>query len=104
MDLPAVNDLQQVAEYRRARKTLRAAGIGGLVFGGLALVTGVSMLAQNFLNIILIMIGLLLLAEGIWNVTYPTAVGILVDGAALILVGLWNIFITILNVLAVAMA
>jgi hypothetical protein len=95
-----LDELQQVAEYRRARKTLRAAGIGGLVFDTLALIAGVSMLAQNFINIILIMIGLLLLVEGCWNVFYPTAEGILVDGAALLLVGLWNIFVTIFNVMA----
>jgi membrane-bound ClpP family serine protease len=104
MQIEYLDELQQVAEYRRARKTLRAAGIGGLVFGTLALFTGVSMLAQNFINIILIMIGLLLLVEGCWNVFRPTAEGILVDGAALLLVGLWNIFVTVFNVLAAVAA
>jgi hypothetical protein len=102
MQIEYLDELQQVAEYRRARKTLRAAGIGSLVFGTIALFMGVSMLAQNFINVILVMIGLLLLVEGCWNVFFPTAEGILVDGVALLLVGLWNIFVTVLNMLAAA--
>src|SRR5712691_11000070 len=100
MDPADMDELQQIAEYRRARKTLRAAGIGGIIFGVLALAIGVPLLTINLLNIVLVMIGLLLLVEGIWNVTYPTAEGVIVDGVALILVGVWNIFVTFFNALA----
>lgn len=100
MDPADVDELQQIAEYRRARKTLRAAGIGGIIFGVLALAVGMPLLAVNPLNIVLVLIGALLLAEGIWNVSYPTAEGVIVDGLALLLVGLWNIFITFFNALA----
>src|SRR5260370_32291843 len=100
MDPADVDELQQVAEYRRARKTLRAAGIGGIVFGVLALAVGVPLLAVDLINAVLVMIGLLLLVEGIWNVTYPTAEGVIVDGLSLLVVGVWNIFVTIYNAVA----
>jgi hypothetical protein len=96
----SVLELQKVAEYRRAKRILRAAGIGGIIFGLLALVIGVPLLEQNPINLILVLLGLVLLGEGIWNVALPTAEGVIVDGIALILVGLWNIFVSVLNVAA----
>jgi hypothetical protein len=100
MDLIGALELQKVAEYRRARKTARAAGIGGLFFGGLAVFVGASALGQNILNLVLIMIGLLLVADGIWNFARPSAGGVIVDGFAFVVIGLWNIFITCFNILA----
>jgi hypothetical protein len=79
--------LQQVADYRTVRKTLRASGIGSIVFGSLALVGGV---AAPF-DPILTGLGLVLLGTGLWNTFAPRPTGILVDGITLLLVGLYNI-------------
>jgi hypothetical protein len=95
----SVDELQEIAENRRARKILRASGIGAILFGVLALAIGIPLLAVDLLNVVLVGIGVLLLIEGIWNVSLPTAEGIIVDGIALILVGVWNIFIAFLSVL-----
>jgi hypothetical protein len=79
--------LQQVADYRTVRKTLRTSGIGSIVFGSLALVGGV---APPF-DPILTGLGLVLLGTGVWNTFAPRPTGILVDGIALLLVGLYNV-------------
>jgi hypothetical protein len=99
----SIDDLQRVAEYRRAVRTLRGFAIGAAVFGVIAVVTGSALLAQNPLNIILIGIGLLLIAEAIWNVVAPSAIGILVDAVVLLIVALWNIGITVLELAAGAL-
>ena len=79
--------LQQVADYRTVRKTLRTSGIGSIVFGALALVAGVA----PPLDPILTGLGLVLLGTGLWNTLAPRPTGILVDGITLVLVGLYNI-------------
>lgn len=92
-----LEELQHVAEHRRARKILRAAGIGGLIFGGIALLIGIPLVAIEPVNVILVFIGLLLVIEGLWNILAPSAAGVIVDGFALGLVGLWNLFIAVLS-------
>jgi len=52
---------------------------------------------ENPINAVLGLIGLFLLVEGIWIVSAPTSTGMIVDGIALLILGAWNIFITIAN-------
>jgi hypothetical protein len=92
--------LRKTADFLIIRKKLRQAGIGSFVFGILALIIGGIMLPENLLNLLLILIGLLLLGVGIWNWISPTAEGIIVDGIALLIVALWNIGITLLQLAA----
>jgi len=82
--------LQEVADYRTVRKTLRASSIGSLIFGTLALAGGLMPPADP----VLAAVGLLLLGTGIWNLTAPRPAGILIDGAALVVVGLYNVIST----------
>lgn len=98
----SVDELQKIAEYRRGRNILRKLGIGGIVFGAINLLVGVPLVAVNPINLILVLIGFLLLVDGICNVVYPTAEGILVDGADFVLVGLWNLAVTVINGMAAA--
>lgn len=79
--------LQQVADYRTVRKTLRTSGIGSIVFGSLALIGGVA----PPLDPILSALGLVLLGTGLWNTLAPKPTGIIADGVTLLLVGLYNI-------------
>lgn len=95
-----VGELRQAAEYRRAVKILRGAGWGAIIFGVLALVIGVPAAVTHPINFVLVLFGLGLLAEGLWNLLLPTAEGILVDGILLLICALWNLFITILSVAA----
>jgi hypothetical protein len=80
------NRLQQVADYRMARKTLRTGAIGSIIMGAIAL--GVGALALDWVPAA---IGVVLLATGLWNITRPGPVGIIIDGLTLVLVGLSNI-------------
>ncbi len=79
--------LQQVADHRTVRKTLRGSSIGSLVFGALALLGGI---APPF-DPVLTAVGAVLLSTGIWNLLDPRPTGILLDGCALLVVGLYNV-------------
>jgi hypothetical protein len=91
------DELQRVSNYRLVRKTLRPAGIGSIVFGLIAIATGFGGTEANPINAVLGLIGLFLLLEGIWIVSAPKPGGMIVDGIALLILGLWNIIVTISN-------
>jgi hypothetical protein len=90
-------ELQKVSNYRLVRKTLRGSGIGSIIFGLIAIVIGFGGMAENPINALLGMLGLFLFVEGIWLVVAPTPAGMIVDGIALIILGIWNIFVTVAN-------
>jgi len=81
------NRLQQVADYRMARKTLRTGAIGSIIMGAIALGIGV----MPPLTWMPVAIGLTLLGTGLWNMLRPSPAGIVIDGLTLILVGATNI-------------
>jgi hypothetical protein len=99
MRLPAdVEELHLIAEYHTACRALRMMGGGGIVFGIIAIVVGMGFAFTGYpINLVLALIGLCLLAAGIWCLALPGAEGVIVNGLALIFVGLWNIFITVLD-------
>jgi len=82
------NRLQQVADHRMARKTLRNGAIGSIVFGALGVIFG---LVQP-VDPISVAVGAVLLTTGLWNLARPQPAGIVIAGATLILVGAYNIF------------
>lgn len=79
--------LQQVADYRTVRKTVRGGAIGSLIFGGLALAAGLI----SPMDVILVGVGAILLGTGVWNFFAPRPTGIIVDGLTLIMVGGYNL-------------
>lgn len=79
--------LQEVADYRTVRKTLRGGAIGSLVFGGLALFAGLA----APMDLILTGVGAVLVGTGFWNLLSPRPTGIIVDGATLVMVGVYNV-------------
>lgn len=81
------NRLQQVADHRMARKTLRTGAIGSIIMGALALGIG----AMPPLSLVTVGIGVALLGTGLWNLLRPQPAGIVIDGLTLILVGASNI-------------
>jgi len=93
-----INELEKVANYRMVRKLLRPAGIGSMIFGAFALLQGISSIEDNPINLILALIGGFLFLEGIWVLRYRTAKGLLIDGIALMVVGLWNIPVSLFNI------
>ncbi|OGF22401.1 MAG: hypothetical protein A2V63_10045 [Candidatus Eisenbacteria bacterium RBG_19FT_COMBO_70_11] len=79
--------LQEIADYRTVRKTLRAGGIGSLVFGALGLIGGLI----PPVDFVLTAVGAALVGTGIWNILAPRPTGIIVDGLSLLMVGVYNI-------------
>jgi hypothetical protein len=92
-----VADLQRAANFRSVRKLLRPAGTGSVIFGVIAVFLGGSTMEQSPLNGILALIGVFLLVEGIWIIVAPSPAGMIVDGVALLILGGWNIMVTISN-------
>jgi len=79
--------LQQVADHRMARKTLRTGAIGSVIVGSLSLILGF----MPPMDPIACAVGAVLLGTGLWNITRPQPAGIVIDGLTLILVGAYNI-------------
>ncbi|MEW6365855.1 MAG: hypothetical protein AB1714_14595 [Acidobacteriota bacterium] len=95
--LPAsgeAGNLQAIFDFQTLRSHLRAAGIGSILFGVIAVLLGGSSLGEVPINAILLVLGFLLIGEGIWVLVAPSPAGMIFDGIVLILVGLWNLVVT----------
>ncbi len=90
-------ELQQVSDYRAMRNTLRSGGIGSIIFGLIGMGMGTAALQENPMNGFLVLIGAGLIVEGILVISVPWPGGVILDGAALLAVGAWNIFTTVNN-------
>jgi hypothetical protein len=95
-----LSELKKAVDTRMIQKMLRPAAIGSILFGIIAIVMGVQGAEDHSLNIVLALIGALLFFEGIWCAAAPKPVGLVVDGIALIILGVWNILVTISNISA----
>ena len=85
--------LQQIADYRTVRKTLKNSATVSLIMGAITL----AIAFVPPLSIFSAALGVMLLATGAWNIARPRPTGILVDGASVIIVGLYNIVSTVLE-------
>jgi len=99
-----MNGLWDVNGSPPLREHLRAAGIGSVVFGAIAIATGFASLDIHALNGLASVIGLFLLVEGVWLILVQRRVGLLIDGIALCVLGLWNSFAVEWNRLMVEMS
>lgn len=90
------DDLQEAANTRALRKSLRATAIAGIIFGALALSSGLpSDTYTPFVRAAYVGLGVFLLAQGMWNILLPRPAGIIVSGTAIVAIGLWNIISTV---------
>lgn len=96
--VPELSELKKAGDSRMIQKLLRPAAIGSIVFGVIAVVLGVQGAKHLPINIVLALIGMLLFIEGIWCAAAPKPVGLVVDGIALIILGVWNILVTFSNI------
>jgi len=92
-----IDQAEKASHYRLLHKTLKPAGFGSILFGVIAIVMGGAGMQDNPINAVLALIGLLLFAEGLWIVIAPSPKGMIIDGIALIILGVWNILVTIAN-------
>ncbi len=95
---PEFDELQRVASRRILLKNLRGRGIGSIIWGLIAIGLGIAGMEVDRLNAILAAIGVFLTIEGIWVVAAPAPVGLIVDGFALLILGIWNLAITVISV------
>jgi len=91
--------IQRAANWRALRGLLRTGGIGSIVFGGIAIYLGLDALSEDGpdLNGILVAIGGFLVLEGIAVIALPRAPGLIAEGLALLLIGLWNLVVAVTN-------
>ena len=90
-------EVQAAVNFRTLPRLLRGPGIGSIVFGIIGIVVGAATLEDNGVNAILVLLGIFLTVEGVWLLVSPSPAGMIVDGFALIALGVWNIFVTISN-------
>jgi len=90
-----IEELQRTADYRLLRKNLKGAAIGSIIFGVIAIGMGLVFMSEDPINVVLVFIGVFLLGEGIWLIRSPKPRGMIVDGIALCILGIWNIFVAI---------
>ncbi len=79
--------LQKVADYRTVRKILRFSGTGSAIFGAVWVISGLMAPVEP----VAVVIGVVLIGTGLWNMTAPKPAGIVFDGVTLVMVGAYNI-------------
>jgi len=95
--LQNLNELRMACQYRILRRMLRAGGVGSIIFGLFALARGGSLIETSRLGEGSTLIGLFLVAEGIWILAVPRPSGLIMEGITFLVVGLWNLFISALG-------
>jgi len=83
-----------------ARKTIRNAAIGGIVWGAINLFIGFAVIRISLVNAGLLILGGLMLAAGVVALTKPSLHALLSEAVVSLLLLFWNAGITILNAMA----
>ncbi|MCK5000190.1 MAG: hypothetical protein KAS23_11665, partial [Anaerohalosphaera sp.] len=100
-DLCNVEDLQQLLNNGLLRKGIRKRGIGSIFWGVIAIVMGFSSMDANAINAVLGIIGICLLVEGFWLFLSRAKLALFIDGIALATLGIWNISISVHEILMI---
>jgi hypothetical protein len=83
-----------------ARKTIRNAGIAGIVWGVINLIIGYGAIQVSILNVGLLALALLMLGTGLVSLTRPSLHALLAAAVVSLLLLLWNLSVTALNLMA----
>lgn len=83
-----------------ARKTIRNAGVAGMVWGVINLIIGYGAIQVSILNLGLLALALLMLGTGIVSLTRPSLHALLGAAVVSLLLLLWNLSVTALNLMA----
>ncbi len=87
------DQLQMAANFMVIRKILRWRGVVSVVWGAIGVAGGVYAIHGHPLNAILVLLATALTVEGIWVLAAPRPAGIIADGGAQVVVGVWNILV-----------
>lgn len=79
--------LQKAAEHAVVRGTLKTSGIFATIFGLLSVFVAI----QPPLDVLLLAVGAALALVGLWNLTNPSPFGLALMAGALVMVGLYNV-------------
>lgn len=80
-----------------ARKTIRTAGIAGIVWGSINLLLGVALAHANPINVGILILALLMLGTGVTALRKPSLGVLLSEAVVSLLLLAWNVGISILN-------
>jgi hypothetical protein len=92
---------QHIADYQTARRTLQRSAQGCLGFGALAVATSLMQGLNHWIGVVFVAFGACVGLVGLVNLARPSAIGWLLDGVALLLLGLLFLAFTALEVLFV---
>jgi hypothetical protein len=82
------------------RKLIRNIGIGGIIWGAINIAIGVMAIQTSAINVGILIIGVMMLGTGVQALRSPSLGVLLTETIVTVLLILWNIFITIINLLA----
>ena len=84
----SISNLQRVADYHAARRTLSLSGRWSVLFGAVSVAAGCLWTPVDW---VLTVLGIALAGTGVWNIVAPRPTGILLDGITLLVVGAYNL-------------
>lgn len=97
LEAAAPRELEKAWETAKLRRDLRSSGRWSILWGLLTIVITVGPLQKSDLNVVPVLMGLLLIGTGVAARRSPKRSTLLADASALLLVGGWNIAITLLT-------
>ena len=89
-----IQDLQKTADYNLVHKS-RNMGIGSIAWGAINAIVALLFFSNDVLSWGVLLLGFSLIAEGIWISIKPSPKGFLVDGIFLLILGIWNLVVSI---------
>ncbi len=81
-----------------ARRLIKSIGVGAVIWGLVNMGLGIVAVQENIINVGLIMLGLLMLGSGVQALLRPTLRVLLTQTVVAVLLLVWNVGITILNI------
>lgn len=78
-------------------KSFRSVATISIIFGAINTAVGIMALDDHPVNIVLVLLGLGMLAEGVILLMKPNATGLILEGVAFSALGIWNLFILLFN-------
>lgn len=91
-------ETEKVFAYIKELKEIKSRSIWIFVWGIFNLINGIRHLNASHLNLFLIALGVIMLVQGLSFMFKPRPAGLLSQGITLIVVGLWNIIIFLLEI------
>jgi hypothetical protein len=93
--------LQRASNYMAIEKWHEQSGTGAIISGIAAIIFGIIRLRLSIFNAILVLMGISLNGLGIRTIHLPLLKGMITNGLAFIIIGIWNIIVTLTNMMMI---